>query len=105
MTIDKRFLDYDPMTGITEYFYYDSDEDKCTIQQVQATDHIIEQNKALLATSSKHDRWGEMTKVATIPMALWADLNAKGIVRDKEAFRKWLNDPENRFFRTREGKV
>lgn len=105
MTIDKRFLDYDPMTGITEYFYYDSDEDRCFVQQVQDTTQIVEQNKALLAQSSKHDRYGEWSKVASIPVSIWADLNAKGIVKDKEAFKKWLNDPDNRFFRTREGQV
>lgn len=105
MTIDKRILDHDPFLGITEYFYYDSDTDKCVIQQVQNTTPIVEQNKALLAGSSSRDRWGEMTKVATIPMAIWADLNAKGITKDKAAFKRWLNDPDNRFFRTREGKV
>lgn len=105
MTIDKRILDYDPMTGVTEYFYYDSDEDKCIIQQVQNTDVIVEQNKSLLAQSSKHDRYGEWSKVASIPMTIWADLNAKGIIRDKDAFRKWLNDPDNKYFRTREGRV
>ena len=103
--MDKRLLDVDPFLGITEYFYYDPDTDKCVIQQVQDTTVITEQNKNLLAQSSKHDKWGDMAKVASIPMAIWADLNAKGITKDKAAFRKWLNDPENRFFRTREGQV
>ena len=105
MTIEKKILDYDPFLGITEYFYYDTDTDKCIVQQVQDTTHIVEQNKAQLAQSHSRDRWGDMQKVATIPMSIWADLNAKGITTDKAAFRKWLNDPENRFFRTREGKV
>lgn len=105
MTIEKRVLDYDPFLGLTEYFYYDTDTDKCVVQQVQDTTAVVEQNKALLAQSHKRDKWGEMAKVATIPMSIWADLNAKGITKDKNEFRKWLNDPANRYFRTREGKV
>ena len=44
--MDKRLFDYDPVLGITEYFYYDPDSDKVTIQQVQDTTAIVEQNKA-----------------------------------------------------------
>jgi hypothetical protein len=51
-----------------------------------------------------------LTKVASIPLTVIDQLNRKGIMRgfavinDKE-FRKFLNDPENRFFRTRPGRV
>jgi hypothetical protein len=103
--MQKRLLDVDPFLGLKEYFYYDDDTGECRIEQVQNTDFIVEQNKQRLAQSSVRDKWGEMTLVATIPMSLWADLNAKGIVKDTKEFKKWLNDPENRFFRTREGKV
>lgn len=103
---DKRLLDVDHFLGLKEYFYYDDDTGECRIEQVQDTTQIIEQNKAQLAQSSRKDRWGsEWNKVATIPMSLWADLNAKGIVKDTKEFKKWLNDPDNRFFRTREGKI
>jgi hypothetical protein len=38
------------------------------------------------------------------------DLNAKGIMRgfaviDEKQMKAWLNNPDNRFFRTRPGKV
>jgi hypothetical protein len=103
---DKRLLDVDPFLGIKEYFYYDDDTGECRVEQVQDTTFIIEQNKARLAQSHARDKWkGDQILVATIPMALWADLNQKGIVRDTKEFKKWLNDPANRFFRTREGKV
>ena len=103
--MQKRLLDVDHFLGLKEYFYYDDDTGECRIEQVQNTDFIVEQNKQRLAQSSAKDKWGEMTLVATIPMSLWADLNAKGTVKDTKEFKKWLNDPENRFFRTREGKV
>ena len=49
-------------------------------------------------------------KIATLPLAIINDLNAKGIMRgfhilDPKAMKKWLNDPENRVFRTRGGEV
>lgn len=103
--MDKKFFDYDPLLGVTEYFYYDDDADKVIIQQVQDTTPIIEQNKAQFNQVDERAKWGEWSKVATIPMTIWADLNAKGIVQDKAAFKRWLNDPENRYFRTRPGQV
>lgn len=103
--MDKKFFDYDPFLGITEYFYYDPDTDKVTIQQVQNTTHIVEQNKKQFNATDERAKWGDWSKVASIPISVWADLNAKGIVRDKAAFKKWLNDPSNRYFRTRPGQV
>jgi hypothetical protein len=49
-------------------------------------------------------------KIASLPLAIINDLNAKGIMRgfhilDPKAMKKWLNDPENRVFRTRGGEV
>lgn len=103
--MEKRFLDYDPFLGITEYHYYDPDTDTCMIEQVQDTSVILQNNLIQRNETDRNTRWGEMTKVASIPMNLWADLNAKGITKDPVAFKKWLNDPENRYFRTREGVV
>jgi hypothetical protein len=49
-------------------------------------------------------------KIAELPLAIINDLNAKGIMRgfhiqDPKALKKWLNDPDNRVFRTRGGEV
>jgi hypothetical protein len=49
-------------------------------------------------------------KIASLPLAIINDLNAKGIMRgfnivDEKALKAWLNDPENRVFRTRGGEV
>lgn len=103
--MDKRLFDYDPFLGITEYFYYDPDADKVTIQQVQDTTRIVEQNKAQFNAIDERAKWGDWSKVASIPISVWADLNAKGITRDKAAFKKWLNNPDNKYFRTRPGQV
>ena len=38
-------------------------------------------------------------------MVLYYDLKEKGILDDPKALKKWLNDADNKAFRTREGTV
>jgi hypothetical protein len=33
------------------------------------------------------------------------ELKQQGIIDDPKALRRWLNDPDNRYFRTRPGRV
>jgi hypothetical protein len=59
---------------------------------------------------TSQDKWGDITHVARLPLTVIDDLNKKKIMRgfaviDEIAFRAFLNDPDNRFFRTRPGKV
>lgn len=80
------------------------------IRSRQDVTDIIEDNKAHYAMTDERTRWGEMTRVANIPMAVIQDLNRKGILRgfhivDLKKFKAWVNDPENRHFRTRPGRV
>ena len=49
--------------------------------------------------------WGEGQRVASIPAVIWEDLIRRGIAGDKKKLKAWLNDPDNRAFRTRLGKV
>jgi len=80
------------------------------IRTTQDVTDIVEQNKAQYNSISSREKWGEMTKIASLPFTIIDSLNRKGIMRgfaviDEKEFRKFLNDPENRFFRTRPGKV
>jgi hypothetical protein len=43
--------------------------------------------------------------VASIPLPLYFDLKAKGIIDDQKKFKEWLNDSDNRHFRMRPGKI
>lgn len=80
------------------------------IRTTQDVTDIVEQNKAQYNASSVHDKWGDLTKVASLPFTIVDKLNRQGIMRgfaviNEKEFRAFLNDPENRFFRTRPGKV
>ena len=90
---------------------HDTDDGGLVIETAQDVSAIIEQNKQ--EYNQTNGRWGNDVfdnKIASIPLTLIDDLNKKGImsgfaVKDQKEFRKWLNNPDNRFFRTRQGKV
>ena len=73
----------------------------------------IEQNLKEFNSFDERARWSDDmfgNKVASIPLTVIDDLNAKGIMRgfavvDEKKFKEFLNNPDNRFFRTRPGRV
>lgn len=98
-----KVLDVDPLSGITSYWHYDEATDTALIEKRQDVSDILDANKAEF--NADHGRYGEWTKVASIPLSVYYDLKAKGIVDDPVAMKRWLNDADNRFFRTRPGTV
>jgi hypothetical protein len=80
------------------------------IETKQDITGILESNKAQFNAIDERAKWGEWTKVASLPNIVIDDLNKQGIMRgfavlDEKRFRIFLNDPDNRFFRTRPGQV
>jgi hypothetical protein len=83
------------------------------IQTRQDVTDIVEQNKKEYNSYDERARWSDQlfgNKVASIPMTVIDDLNKQGIMRgfavlDDKRFAMWLNDPMNRAWRTRTGKV
>jgi hypothetical protein len=80
------------------------------IETRQDISEILENNKAQFNAIDERTKWGEFTKVASLPNVVIDDLNTKGIMRgfaviDEKRFRAFLNDPDNRFFRTRPGQI
>jgi hypothetical protein len=80
------------------------------IETKQDITGILESNKAQFNAIDEKSKWGEWTKVASIPNVVVDELNKQGIMRgfavlDEKRFRIFLNDPDNRFFRTRPGQV
>jgi hypothetical protein len=99
----KRLFNRDLHTGIDTFYIYNSDNDTFTLQKEQRVDDLLDVNKS--AFNDAGTRWGDMARVASIPISLFHDLEQKGITKDEKAFKAWLNDPDNRFFRTRPGVV
>jgi hypothetical protein len=92
------------------YKEHDTSDGK-VIEVVQDVSDIVEKNKKEYNNNST--KWGDElfdNKIASIPMTVVDKLNQQGIMRgfhvlDQKAFFKWLNDPDNRFFRTKQGRI
>ena len=106
----KKILSHDPLTGVTEIAHM-PDADTFVVEARQDISQIIEQNKAMYAQTDEKARWGDgWSHVAQVPLVVFQELNKKGICRgfhivDQKAMKAWLNDPDNRYFRVRPGRV
>ena len=90
--------------------WYADGEGGVIIKDEQNVAPILEANKAAYNQTDERTRWGELTRVAEIPNSVIADLNVQGIMRgftvlDQKRMKAFLNDPANRFLRTRPGRV
>lgn len=109
----KQYLDHDPLSGISHWTDTDETTGITTYGADQEVAPILDANQAEF--NSDHGRWGEWTKVASIPLTLFADMMAQGIidrsgnVRDPDEARKKLrtvlNDIDYQKLRTRPGNV
>lgn len=102
---DGRLLDFDPILGITEKYY--EQDGKWIVARDQDATSLIEANLQKRNSVDERARFKSeaFNRVASIPMVVLEELRRKGILNDKKAFRKWLNDRDNLAFRTRPGRV
>ena len=98
----KRIFDVDPETGITRYWHV-KDNGEFAIETVQDVSSIANANKRSYADIDRKAKYGDLARVASIPLSVYYDLKRRGIADDPAALKKWLNDPDNRAFRTRGG--
>lgn len=92
--------------GISTVLHYDDAEDRLVIQNTADVSRLLDRNKELEADQDKGWTPGRQTRrVASIPLHVLLDLEKQGIASDPKRMKKWLNDPENRFFRTAPGRV
>ena len=104
--MESRILDEDPIAGIRRIHHYDPTTDKFHIETQQDVTDIVDGTKRAFASVDDRAGWkGDRHLVASIPMTIFMDLKKRGIVDDEAAFARWLNDPDNRVFRTRPGRV
>ncbi len=96
----KRLFGHDPLTGVTEYWHV-TDKGEYVIEKIQDVTSIVEANKRQYNEAPQ--KYGDMNKVASIPLSVYYELKRQGISDDPKAFRKWLNDSNNQAFRTRLG--
>lgn len=104
--MSRRFiLDADAVSGQFSTFEYDAGEDAYVIRHGQTLDKLIDANKADYNDDKKRMTDGLGQKVASIPLHIYFELRKQGIVQDRKAFKRWLNDPDNLYFRTAPGRI
>lgn len=96
--------------GYKEYFHYDHVTDTYVIEQVSDVTETVENMRAAYASVDERAKFdgdpGVGTHVAQIPHAiLFAPGNEWMMEGDSKRLHKWLNDPDNRAFRSRPGRL
>ena len=94
----KRTL-IDSKTGSTSEFI--TEDDKIIYHTKQDIQPVIEHCKTLAENKPGKD----FRHVAEVPMVIYQKAMREGWVKDKAKWKKWLNDPDNKVFRTWQGKV
>ena len=106
---DRRTLNFDSDALIRTDFGYEAgdtlNDDTIIISETQDVTAIIEANKRSANAIDRHQKHGEWSKVASIPLSIYYDLKRQGIVDDPVRLKRWLNDSDNKYFRTRGGVV
>lgn len=98
-----RVLDHNEETGTTIYYHFDPADDSYTLETVEDVTDIVEVNK--WAQNEDHGQWGELAHVGHYPPSVLLHLMKSGILDDPKRHKAWLNDPDNRAWRVRLGRV
>lgn len=109
--MQSQVLSSDPLAGIRRIHHFDESTGDTTIETVQDVEGIVDITKALHAGTDERARWNDPTggalgvHVAEIPLSILFDPKNKHLLQDQEALRKWLDDSDNRHFRSRPGRL
>lgn len=103
----SRVLDRDDFNGVTTMFHWDEADQKFYIEEKMDVEPLIDYAKASYNGFDERARWGNdpLHHVAALPPVIYADLQKKGILDDPDRLKAWLNDRDNRMFRTRPGRL
>ena len=98
---NKKVLNYDPIQKKTTYFH-GGDDGQHHVSVEQKTDNILK-----LAKDKSIDYKPNSLIVAELPSNLYFDLVEKlgDPKHNKKAWARWLNDPDNKLFRTGGGNI
>jgi len=107
VSVIERPFSYDPLTGTRETFIFDELTHAFTIVQSVDIEPILEVNQEDRKSFRGTGAWkGDWHHVASVPMQIVQERLVKtGKMLDPAERRKFLNDPDNRIFRTRPGRV
>ena len=105
----KELLSWNPYSKIREWLYHDPHTGAIAIETEGDVEDIVEDAKGRYNMVDENERWREgYNHVASIPLQVIDKIRReKGVnlLTDRRALREFLNDKDNRAFRTRPGRV
>jgi hypothetical protein len=106
--VSGRIVSWNPDTATQQKLHFEGDD--LVLHTQQDVTEILELNKAQFAAENSKavEKWkGEWHQVARIPLSIYFQLQKRGLLKKgrENDLKAWLNDNENRFFRTRAGRV
>ena len=98
------------MSDVETRLHYHAADEKLTIERVQDVEPIIEANKRQFDVDDKRFRrtFNHVARIPNIVLEKWAKDNGMKydeLMRDHAKFRRFLNDPDNKLFRTKPGRI
>ena len=102
----RRIFAIDPLTGTYHYVVYNEADDSFTIVEEADVTQLLEWNKRLY--NEAPERWKDGASAARLHAVVRAKLEREGIIRrdgDDTLYKRWLNDPSNRGWRIRPGRI
>lgn len=101
---DWILYDYDPKLGRQVWYMTNPDGSMTFRTDYEATGTIAE--NAAMRNAAESGWKGDWHKVASIPLNVYYDQLAAAAQQDDGKYlSKWLNDSDNRAWRTKEGRV
>lgn len=102
--MSRRLLDYDPASGLKEWFTYDEANDSFAITYEQDVTSVLDANKAEQAEG--FDRRNDVWHAARVPVGIQYEWLVKHGVNiwnknHREGVKRLLNDPEYRWLRVK----
>ena len=105
----RRFFDYDELTGEVEWFHFDHDTGRFSIETVQDVEPILDQNHRLANAGDGFSADRELRRIASIPHVVyqaWLGMGFDALLPENRAtLRRILNDPDWRKLRTSPGRA
>lgn len=88
----RKLFSYRYQLGVQTIFHQDAHEtDKFYLEKRFDVEPLLKQNHAE-RVSTAGERWGDGRKIFSIPLPIYYELKAKGIIDDQQKLWAWLKD-------------
>ena len=96
--------------GVTETFHYSEHDDTAAIQRVSDVSKILQANKIQRDSNQgyKSEVFNKVASIDVVVLDAWCKargINLETFFADDKVFKNFLNDPDNKAWRTTSGKI